>query len=303
MGVSVSCLGTWLSCREACRLRYVKGYRPIIEKSPFIAGKIYHDGIKDITKYYRDGKKVNEGTAIMKGIDFLNAEEKEWSSGKKKGAGTQVALEAIDKGHALLPGYVQRWYKEDSKKKWDLVEDRFEVPVKMADGNTINFIGYYDATFKEGKKVWIKESKFKARITDGYEESLVNDLQVQGYIASLKMGGIKPAGCLFDITRKPGLRKKQGETKNGLITRIVDDIEKRPDWYFNRYKIEFTKNEINDSVMRLEYLIQSFWDWWKLPHDERDLMFNSGHCENVYGLCGFNPICANGDYSNHYTNK
>lgn len=303
MGVSVSCLNMFLACREQCRLRYVLGYKPLLQKSVFLEGGIYHDGIKDITRYYRDKKKANEGGAIKVALKFLKETEKEWSSGKSKTADREVALSTVDKGTAILPGYIHRWYKDDIKREWELVEDKFEVPLQMSDGKTIKFIGYYDATFKDKKKKWIKESKFKARISDGYEDSLINDLQVQGYVASLKMGGDAPAGCLFDITRKPAIRNRQGESKKDYIDRLMDDVEKRRDHYFNRYRITYTKTEINDAVMRLEFLVQTFWDWWKQCHKERDLLFNSGHCESVYGLCTFNPICANGDFSGHYTRK
>jgi len=55
--------------------------------------------------------------------------------------------------------------------------------------------------------------------------------------------------------------------------------------------------------MRIEFLMQSFYNWWKESHEERDLLFNSGHCENKYGLCTYNPICGYGDYSGHYSRK
>ena len=302
MGVSVSCLNTFLTCVEQCRLRYVLGYKPVIQKDVFTEGKIYHDGIEGVCKYYRDGKKANEGGAIKKVFKFLAEEEKEWTSGKKKSGDREYALTAIDKGHALLPGYVQHWCKDDIKRDWDLIEDRFEIPVKLHDGKTMNFIGYYDATFKDKKKIWIKESKFLGRITNGYEDSLLNDLQVQGYVASLKMGGHTPAGCLFDITRKPGLRSKQGENKHDFVARIVDDIGKRPDHYFNRYRITYTKSEIDEAIMRVEYLVQSFYNWWIKEHKEKDLGFNSNSCESKYGLCTYNDICSKGDFSGHYSN-
>lgn len=292
-GISQTNLATWLECREKARLRYVEGLTPEFTKTAFMQGNHYHDLLEVSYKRMRDGSQLKPVLAGVK----LSLGEKEKAL-TKLGAQTRLdeQMQTLDFASVLIPAYFEHW-KVDFSRKWTHVEEKFSIPIYLGNetGVTINFQGKYDQGFMKPNAFWLMETKFKSKWNDTISDFLQLDLQTCSYAAAAKAQGLPLKGCVYNIIRKPQLKRKQTESRKEFLDRVKSDIADRPKFYFERHAIEFGKAELEAGMRRLTALITSYYEWWKGPHKGMDLLFNSGACENKYGSCEYLPLCARGD--------
>jgi len=292
-GVSVSALGLQMNCREAARLRYVIGLRPLLERLPFAQGSTYHEAMEVTIGDIRDNAAVGVDEALLK--NHMDEYVKKYI---QKNPGSTAACDAVREAatvaQILVPEHFD-YYEEDFNKDWTDVEGKFRVEIKIDSTTTIPFIGKIDASYKKKGDLRLMEHKFLSQISDGKIDSLPLDLQVGGYIYASDAVGVD-----YNIIRKPGLRRKQGESYSEFCDRIVADIAKRPKWYFERHSVNFTKHDRKYAKKRLRNLIREFYYWWEdasAELEKRDILFNSGACESKYGMCEYLNVCVDGDCS------
>jgi hypothetical protein len=292
-GVSVTLLQGWQTCREAARLKYVCGLRAP-QKKVFMEGDIYHQSLSYVIK---NGMKTAQ-TTVMK---FVAENEKKLM----KSAGTferESVENVLDMVTVLIPAYFTYW-KKDPARKFVMNEDGFEVPMKMSDGKIVPFKGKVDSVWESDKGVVVKESKFKSKIIEGFEDTLGLDLQVTSYILAVKTKFPKSKmACMYDVVRKPALKRGKEESRKQFICRVEEDIAGRPGHYFSRTEVLLTPAEVTFAAERMHYLTQQFYDWWKTAsHDvkKKDPGLNGGACESKYGLCDYVPACHRGELYNY----
>lgn len=305
-GVRQSMLSTWLTCREQARLQTIHGWKTAGASVPFIYGTLSHGVLKCVYRGLRDSripdlKCVHDGLSL-----FMHESELEWLKEIKTPTTAQKDIKEDSCAILMkkLPFYFSRWWDEDSSVKWSMVEDKFMIPIEMGDGEVVPLIGTFDATYytKSGD-LWLFETKNKARWPDNIGTFLPLDLQVGIYLTALKTIYKKtPVGVRYNLLRRPGEKRKKEETLAEYSDRIAANVEKDPDHYFQRLEVELTDTERNEHVDRTTYLVEQFYEWWKetmLHPSTRDLMWNSGACENKYGVCSMLDACANSDFSGY----
>jgi hypothetical protein len=295
-GISQTNLSIFLECREKNRLRYINGLSPIDVKRAFMQGNHYHDSLEYIYKMIKVADLTKKDKPDIQGniAPFLEKKEAELT---KLGRQTNLddQMETLDFAHVLIPAYFNRW-KEDFTRNWVYVEDKFSIPVFLPKYKiAVNFKGKFDQGFDTPKGFWLMETKFKTRWSESISDFLQLDLQTCSYVAAAKMMGHDLKGCIYNIIRKPQLKRKKAESRKDFIYRVDADIADRKDFYFERHKVEFGKAELEANLRRLTALITSYLDWYLTDHTDRDLNFNSGACENMYGTCEYLPLCARGD--------
>ena len=121
------------------------------------------------------------------------------------------------------------------------------------------------------------------------------------YLSALRrMGNKTPSGLLYNIIRRPSLRKRKNEPLKSFADRLSEDVSSRPDWYFIRMEMSVDEQEINRFEMELDDLISDFMMWWsgKSGHYK-----NTNHCQNKFGLCPFVGICLRNDKSGYFKRK
>lgn len=305
-GVRQSMLSQWMTCRELARLNVVHGWRTAGASVPFIYGTLSHGVIKGVYRGLRDGriselKNVHDGMAI-----FMHESEQEWLAEVKTPTTAQNDIKEDSCAILMkkLPFYFSKWWEEDTRVKWSMVEDKFMIPMEMADGEIVPLIGTFDATFlTPGNDLWLFETKNKARWPENIGTFLPLDLQVGIYLTALeKVYKKTPVGVRYNLLRRPGEKRKKEESMADFSDRIAANVQKDPDHYFQRLEIELTKSERDEHVTRTYYLVEQFYEWWKetmLHPNVRDLMWNSGACENKYGVCSMLDACANSDFSGY----
>ncbi len=177
---------------------------------------------------------------------------------------------------SLLRGYLQRYQGDWTGKysfsnptvkpdKWLGLEDQFKFDYRFEDGLVVPIRGMFDGVFtaKQGT-TWLFETKFLSRVDEeGLEDLLPFNLQVMLYLTALyERSGDKPAGVLYNVVRRPGLRQKKNESLREFSDRILEDVVGRPDHYFIRWDMTITQGELaNWRRTFLDPVMREIRDW------------------------------------------
>jgi hypothetical protein len=220
---------------------------------------------------------------------------------------------------ALMAGYFTRW--EDDSYEDVAKEIEFLCPITNPWTGVeceTKLHGFIDGIVRNSCGIWIRETKTTsedASLGSSYWRSLDLDSQVSVYYDGLRALGHDPVGCLYDVVHKTSLsplkatpedkrrvtkagkpyagQRLADETPDEYHDRIVDDILRRPDWYYQRGRVfrleteEFRAkvdlwNVVGD-IVKLEELGSSVAHNWTR---------SSGACRAYGQLCGFFEVCT-----------
>jgi hypothetical protein len=310
-GVTQSILATWLECREKARLSTIEGLSSRGSSKPLVHGDVMHRILKRYYLYLLHGRPESQ----MRPSAWVDEVHAEWTK-ENADAPTDskdLATEAAIMGRIIMPRYVARWHTHDSKVKWTMAESTFRVhiPVMMERGRIeqVLFTGQIDGGFESGGKEVLFETKNKGQFSDKLMSALSIDHQLGAYLTALgRMRKHQPKKVLYNLIRRPQERKKKDESLSEFASRVAANIDKEPEHYFERYKVDLSKEEVDKLVFSTEFKIAEFYRWWEGHRDANTLktldpMWNGHACIQGYMTCHFIPICANGDRSNHCVRK
>jgi len=260
-------------------------------------GSIFHD-VKEIvyTNKVLRRKKVTD-IYISKVIKRIakNYRKGTWTADEEQEF--EIMLGQIS---AIVKPYFDMWKVHDRKLDYLPFEEAFLTKVHGGTVGKVPMRGRWDGLFirKGDDKVWVQETKTKAQISPNLSAVIPRDLQVNMYqLAAELLTGKEVAGVLYDVVRRPGLRRHKGsknkpqETLPDFINRIRVDIEKRPQHYFQRIEVVLDKKEYN-AWKKKEFpkLIRRFSLWLKNGRGGSKVGMP---CINRYGgLCQYFPICS-----------
>lgn len=302
-GVSQSMIETWLTCREKSRLATVHGWTSMQPSKPLTFGDLSHGTLEIAYNEIRKKRVTSLRTLRAHLPEYIaQSEARFWATQSAQSTSSKdLVEECLATLTVLLPLYFERWWHEDSSCEWLLVEEAFSVPLKMPDGAMVAMVGKFDGVIREGKSVGVFETKNKSQWSAELLDLLPLDLQLSYYVAALhKQEKLKPTFCKYNLIRRPGERRKQGESLKDFTERIGDNIRNDPAHYFERYEEKLSPQDIERYVARAEALVTAFYEWWKSSkHETTDLCWNSAQCENKYGTCNYLPICSKDDFDGH----
>lgn len=85
--------------------------------------------------------------------------------------------------------------------------------------------------------------------SDAYWTALRYNTQINQYLVAARSLGHDVEGCLYDVTRKPTIRRRKNEEPEQFYKRLVEDItEVRPQYYFERAEIFRTDDQLDAYV-------------------------------------------------------
>lgn len=312
-GVTQGFLGLLASCPQKAAYKFKEGMGADMNSSAIQFGDIFHrtlDGVYSAMKDTHALQSDAEWDKFLSGFDTLLGGElnKIYESGKKK---LKVNLDDVSNhmkwemnsgmARSLVTGYFKQWNKDYSDYEWLDLErpfcETYEL-VTAIDGSysvSIPVRGKFDGVFrtKDGL-LWLFETKTKSRIDDGHIADKLNfDLQTFLYLWAVeKVYGETPAGVMYNVARRPGLKQTVKETLPQFIERVAEDIEKRPEFYFMRFNASITKDEIRTWEKNdLHGLMNMAWDWSNGEFNYR----NSGNCLMFMRPCEYIRTCAYND--------
>lgn len=294
-GVSQSMLHTWLACREDARMSIVLGYTMQQASWPLVYGSISHDCLD--FGYKAGGDFADSDLRDHLGKSIQAYLKKEGNSIEQQDMAEQAGLLLKQ----IIPAYFERWWKkQDSKQKWTVIESQFRKEITP----TLDAVGKMDGGFidhQDGEH-YLLETKNKSRFDKDFENWLGIDLQLAYYLMGYPcvVPRARVRGAIYNLMRRPD-RPKGKKDMTEVLSSLSDDLRKRPDHWFLRYKVKFTEQEIVDQLDSIHAKLGAFYDWWLKAKDDLhghiDPLFNPGACERFGKKCKYLQHCAFKDLS------
>ena len=279
-GVTQSMLLSFLQCRQRTQ-NLIEGWGPVESTSVFDYGTIIHE-LLDL--HYRG--KLHASNAKGKDLSIGWAVDAIVKEMLKKPADAQALEESARLATMVFPGYLSFWKKQHAK--WKDVQPETVFNLKWG---ATRLRGKIDLRFRLNGKLWMKETKTKSRIEeDVLDQTLAFDFQSQFYLLALgELTGEKVEGVVYDIVRKPQMKADS----------VPEDMRKRPDHYFKRFEVIYTKDQNALFRQELDAILQDFKDWAEgnAPHYR-----NSASCVGR-GRCPYIQACSQGSMLGYVRNK
>lgn len=293
--VSNSSISLFKACRFQWFLTYVLGLKHVLTPEYFDDGDIFHCALElhyqghepaFVKQYIRDRYKQLLEKSLMKSPKIMDALETR-----------TVTLQG------MVQGYWQV-YKNDLR-NWEIIfcEREFGIPMVDSEGDEFEYRGKIDMKIRERKTgdCYIVEHKTAGSIGVQYVSKLPMDSQVLTYLSADSHevkhnktwdGGDVPKGCIYNVIKKPGIRVKNGETRQAYLKRLHSeyiDPKKYPK-YFYRDKIKHKKSRLIKFIKEIKDIVPEM--------RKVALEMQSAHkCEracNDYGGCQYKSICLEG---------
>ena len=193
------------------------------------------------------------GHALRFGSAFHAAMEARW-----RGAGYEAALKSALDGAdrfgeidaavlaGLLSGYFACWGGTAELVSQVEPEMVFSYPLKGS--LTFRAAGRIDGIGRlaDGRLCLVEHKTCGEDISDGaeYWMRLRFNPQVYQYVSAARALGHNVESVVYDVTRKPSIRQRQGEAVEEYAQRLADDTLARPGFYFARREAAVTDADI-----------------------------------------------------------
>ena len=256
-GITYSFLDEWLMDREQARLSYVEGWSSKGLSVPLDFGLSFHDCLEWVAK----GRSYK--TAYRRVLNPYYERKAPKIEYHERGK----LLQIIDMADVVFKEYWKYWQNFDKDFRYLFQEESFNVPHRTKNGHEVPLRGRWDAVYQSSDNgIWLMENKTKSVIDElGLLAALPFDLQSMLYVHALQTHLKKPvAGILYNVIRRPQLRQKKTENHEEFIQRVQDDVVKRPEHYFMRWKVDLTQDDIDKWVTRsLDPILDQVYLWWQ----------------------------------------
>lgn len=291
-GTTQGLLSTFLSCPQKVVYNH-EGYRDMRSKDSLEFGSLIHWLLELLAVCIRASHvKPTDGEA------FFDYWIKIWlkktiSEGK---VDAQKAEFLAAQAKAVFAPYCLFWAEDFVKTRWLDVEGTFDVQ-----WNGVRLRGRRDGVCRyKGKRGLIYrlfETKTKAQIPEYIEDALLMDFQHQFYLTTLneELDRFKiptpVQEVMHNIVRRPGIKLKKNESLKDYTARVREDIDARPDHYYKRMRLRYSKADLARFGKDLVRKLRVFLGWLKDPEGyfERD----ETKCARPF-MCEYLSACISG---------
>jgi hypothetical protein len=309
-GVTVGLLDKILSCPMRGTLAQIGGWTPVKFKGSLAFGNAVHYALEMAYSAFRDNTEPERlPTVAYSALKDHERDLKEelFEVNQQDPKIFEEVAEIYGTARVLLSKYFPYWEADFyGGIKWEGLEEVFSRPYQIQVpppvGPISTFLrGKIDGRFNVGKgkrRTWLMDHKTKTHIDDiAIQDRLSYDLQTRFYtFNSWEIHGSQPAGMLYNVLRRPGLRRKATEKLPEFLRRVEEDITKRPDWYFVRYEVVLSPDDYEAFAVELESMLRVAYAWYRGSYHFK----NSAACQTPYGTCDFARICGRQFYGGLY---
>lgn len=284
-GLTQSLLSSFLECRKKAELAYKKGYSSSNISNSLVFGSLFHECLDRCYNYMKQGiKEINYENVVNNVLkDHKDQHEGVWTPEHEE---NHILNEGYIK--ILLPEYFKRYWKEDSKKEWLAIEKEFRVQYQ----SEVYLRGKYDRISKsKDGTLTLWDTKTKSRFDPNFQDGLSFNLQAMFYrYAYWKETKQFISNFVFDLVKRPALRKGAMETMKAFMERVKNDVD---DDYFQRISVMVTEDEFKQWIgTEFKYMVDGLWQW--AIHGPT--FKNPTACETRYGVCQFIRTCGLGNF-------
>ena len=261
---TVSRLKAWQTCPMKEALRYRECLAPKGKKSALAIGSAIHKGIETWD--------IDEALKLLC-VDFPRDQE--------EADAQEIAIVTVE---ALLNGYFQRFEPFEEHKP----EKPFELRMISDHGRSYKFYiaGKIDDLVEIDGRHWIVEYKTASRLDGSYYDRLYVDSQITMYMYAMERLGYDVAGVIYRVIRKPSLRRGKTESLEQFKGRLIQDIEDRPEFYFEERKLHRSR----DDIKTFEKMIFKEASLAEKLYKSGCAFQHSTAC-SMYGACEYLPLC------------
>lgn len=312
--ISTSRLTAFRACK---RLHYYKHHlrqRTFAKPRPLAFGSLKHAGLNAWWEWYMKG--TENPSALDVAINAIR------EASANQDSDSELNEYDLMMAEAMMTGYDARWAQEMANLTVIGVEAKFVAKLRnpQTDRNsqTYEVGGYIDALVKNDRDlVYIVEHKTTSDSVapeSNYWRRLRMDSQISTYFSGARALGHEPAGCIYDVMKKPQTKPHQAtsmenrkytkekkdkegnithpsllykgqrendETPHEYRTRLLTLIADDPDGYYRRQE-----------VVRLQSEIDEFdWDTWGTARMMREGELANRHPRNPDNCLRFNRMC------------
>lgn len=210
MKLSVSAADTWQACNRKYYFKYELNREPKAKAAELTFGSAWHS--------HRDG------TNDLHGLDGIE----------------RVKLKVLN------AAYLEHYKNEPLEIL--AFEEEFELPSFNGDSLDPSLLvcGRIDAR----NAVGLIEYKTTSSYIDAssmYWERVLDDRQIQTYLGAMWSMGHTYNDVLYDVARKPMIKRKAKETLEDFEARLKDTIAEDPSAYFQRRVFTFTEEQVSET--------------------------------------------------------
>jgi hypothetical protein len=202
---------------------------------------------------------VVDGMALRFGTAWHAAMESRWQ-GKTSEQAFQDAVKdrtfdeiTVATLAGLLDGYYERYAASECVKELH-AEVEFRHP--LAGSRTFDAGGKIDGlgVLQDGRLALVEHKTCGTDIApeSDYWLRLRFNQQVYQYVLAARALGWDVQVVIYDVTRKPSIRQKQGETAAAFSARLAADTRERPEFYYARREVPILEQDLAEfEVQRL----------------------------------------------------
>lgn len=290
-GATQSLLSMFMECRQKAGL-YLQGWESRYHSAALLHGSLGH-GMLEYSYLDIAAGKLKGPPTEAQARKYADRAKATWLKDTVRPSAealldAETSLAILEK---MMPRYFEYWSKDFGKVKWITLEEQF-----CTGAFGIQLRGKRDGRFAVRKEAWLLENKFKSMVNEGdLQDALSIDFQVMLYLWTLRKDtGKCPAGMLYNIIRRPGLRPHKSEPLPKYAKRVAEDVDARPEFYFTRMEIPVMPEDLAKFGQDLTGILQDYRGWiaGKVPHYK-----NPNSCLGKYGKCKYVGVCTRNDYS------
>lgn len=283
ISISFSAISTFMDCRRKYWWSYVKRYEPIVFAPQFITGNCVHFGLYQL--YDKNPKAVRDTLKIFdnekqKLRDKLSLDTKQESDLNQE--------EYMIRG--MLEAYAHKYRNHIKKVKHITNELKLKYKIDRHTKLTIKM----DNIVLLNNRRHVHEIKTTKTLTPDYVKNIKNDMQTAIYFHGHNRCMPKSErlrGIMYDVIRKPSIRKKKKESTQQFLKRLAD-------YYDGPNENELFYMEVIERPLltddRVFDVIEHVVDDMRNCATEDDFYPNDRHCY-VYKRCHFYDICHYGE--------
>jgi hypothetical protein len=283
-GVSQTQCRNFMECRVKWLL-YINGMQPKEGIVTTTFGEVFHFFLETMYKQMRNGGFNPQKVCVE---DWLKQFRFEYEIGDE-----QSFEDAGASACSVFLAYMKHYEGDLTNAKFVGVEDEVKT---MKDGFFRKVKP--DAVYEDTKKgLWYMEHKTRGRIDEeNIDLTLSMDFQTLWTVTTLEQLMKREfKGVLYNIIRSPQLRRGKEETRKDFVERIYTDAMSRPEFYFIRREISYTKKDKErfNSTEANRLLTDML-----LAQKENNIYRNPFACSGRYGhFCEYLQACATDNMS------
>lgn len=277
--LSFSSISMFLNCKRMYWWKYVRNLVPNKFNKAYLIGTVVHHGI-----YQLYAKNPN---AINIALELFNEKVNELRASLNISPEIEqdlVEQELVIKG--MLNAYAARYSDIIEATLHHVNEHELTIPIN----DNVRVTANLDNILDSGDGKLVHEIKTSKSVTPDYVRNIQNSLQAAIYFHGYNLvnENDKLIGIMYDVIKKPSIRRKKLESYQGYLDRLVDyydDPTKIDNFYMEIIKVPLLgKNRVFETIDKISSEILTYGD------DKSMYYCNDMFC-NIYGKCTYFDLC------------